>query len=387
MRPKNPHKTRARRWGRYLKIAGEAGLIAMSLRDKPTPLDWLGVGLRAFGIALNIREETRRAGAGDPWRYFNDLRGLEWTEVPEEYRRLVIEHCGETELDEAYWDGEQDSAFVCRGMIDGEVFAWIGEANAILDGPYVMTTRQVESYRALGQRLWRKFGSTHLLYGNSGLATDPFVDDGVIATTQMTDLATRMRGFLDAGEARSYLLGGPPGTGKSVAIRWLIEQLGLTSVRIDMSVFARIHGSNASTLATSLETLLRLLRPRAMILDDLDRVTVTASLLAFLELARRTCAIVIASANSVSAMMGAAVRPGRFDDIVRIDRLDPVVLRSLIPGDVDLYDRLCALPAAYVVEFAKRRRVLGRDRALVELDELIQRAKLIGGSADSDPSD
>jgi hypothetical protein len=366
MRPKNPHQSRARRWGRYLKIAGEAGTIAMSLRDKPTPLDWLGVGLRAVGIALNVRE---------------------WTEVPDEYRRLVLEHIGDSEVDDAYWDGDQDSPFICRGTIDGEVFAWIGEANAILDGPYVMTTRQVESYRALGQRLWRRFGSQNLLYGSTGLATDPFVDTGVIATNQMADLAVRMRGFLDAGEARSYLLGGPPGTGKSVAIRWLIAKLELTSVRIDMSVFARIHGSNSSSLATSLETLLRLLRPQVMILDDLDRVTITASLLAFLELARRTCSVVIASANSVSAMMGAAVRPGRFDDIIRIDRLDPIVLRSLIPGDLDLHDRLCALPAAYVVEFAKRRRVLGRERALVELDELINRAKLINGAGDSDPAD
>jgi len=59
----------------------------------------------------------------------------------------------------------------------------------------------------------------------------------------------------------------------------------------------------------------------------------------------------------------------------------------MIPGDVDLYDRLSTLPAAYVVEFAKRRRVLGRDCALVELDELINRAKLIGGSADNDQAD
>ena len=95
-----------------------------------------------------------------------------------------------------------------------------------------------------------------------------------------------------------------------------------------MIVDAWLRLRNSSSLATSLETLLRLLRPQVMILDDLDRVTITASLLAFLE-----------------------------------------------------------LPAAYVVEFAKRRRVLGRERALVELDELINRAKLINGAGDSDPAD
>lgn len=82
--------------------------------------------------------------------------------------------------------------------------------------------------------------------------------------------------------------------------------------------------------------------------------------------------------------MGAAVRPGRFDDIVRVDRLDPVVLRTLLAADADLHERLATLPAAYVVEFATRRRVLGREQALVELDELIDRAKQIAGSAECD---
>jgi len=149
-------------------------------------------------------------------------------------------------------------------------------------------------------------------------------------------------------------------------------------------VLAKLHGPHSASLATSLETLLRLLRPQAMILDDLDRVAVTAPLLSFLEMARRTCAVVVASANSVSKLMGAAVRPGRFDDILRVDRLDPVVLRTLLAEDADLHERLAALPAAYVVEFAARRRVLGREQALSELDELIQRSKQIAGSTECD---
>ncbi|MCX5740873.1 MAG: AAA family ATPase, partial [Proteobacteria bacterium] len=176
----------------------------------------------------------------------------------------------------------------------------------------------------------------------------------------------------------------PPGTGKSMAIRWLVGELGLTSVRIDLAVLARLHGYGSVSVSTSLETLLRLLQPQAMILDDLDRITITGSLLAFLELAQRTCKVVIASANSVEKLLGAALRPGRFDDIIRIDRLDPDVLRRLLADDVDLFDRLVALPAAYVVEFVKRRRVLGRAAALVELDELVARAGRIGAAPDSD---
>ncbi|MBA3461671.1 MAG: AAA family ATPase [Deltaproteobacteria bacterium] len=384
MPPRTRQQARNHKWGRYLKIAGDAGTIAMALRDKPTPLDWLGVALRAFGLGLSVRDERRRAEAGDPWKYFADVTGEEWLEVPDEFRRLVLDHVTGVEVDESYWDGDPQSPFICRGKIGDEVFAWIGEGNGIADGPYLIAARQTEGYRALGEKLWRRLGGKHLLYGTSGLALDPFAAEGVVATTQMRELRDRMRKFVDAGQARSYLLGGPPGTGKSVAIRWLIEQLGLTSVRIDLGVLAKLHGTHSTSLSTSLETLLRLLRPQAMILDDLDRIAVTAPLLSFLEMARRTCVVVIGSANSIAKMMGAAVRPGRFDDIVRVDRLDPVVLQTLLADDADLHGRLAELPAAYVVEFANRRRVLGREQALFELDELLSRSKQIAGSAECD---
>lgn len=384
MKPRNSKTSRTRRWGRFLKIAGDAGTIAMSLRDKPSRLDWLAVGLRVVGLAMNIREERRRAEAGDPWRFFTDLEGAEWTEVPEEFRRLVMEHVTDAMIDDKFWDGEDASPYVCKGLIGDELVAWIGEGQTIVDGPYVLTAREAETYRALGDRLWRRIGGDHVLYGMTGLVIDPFAGDRVVATAQMRELRTRMQAFLTAGEPRSYLLAGPPGTGKSLAIRWLVEELGLSSVRIDLAVLARLHGSHSPNLATSLETLLRLLRPRAMILDDLDRVAVTAALLAFLELAQKTCQVVIASANSVDKMMGAALRPGRFDDIVKVDRLDPDVLRRLLGDDDALFERLAPLPAAYVVEIVKRVRVLGRERALGELDELVKRSAQIGTSADCD---
>src|SRR5262245_54208287 len=148
MHPRNKQKSRAKRWGRYLKIAGEAGTIAMSLRDRPTRLDWLGVALRAFGLGLAMRDERRRARAGDPWRYFSDVCTEQWTEVPEEFRRLVMEHVVAPEIDDAYWDGDDQSAFLARGRIDNEAVAWIGEGQSIVDGPYILTAREVETYRA-----------------------------------------------------------------------------------------------------------------------------------------------------------------------------------------------------------------------------------------------
>ena len=71
------------------------------------------------------------------------------------------------------------------------------------------------------------------------------------------------------------------------------------------------------------------------------------------------------------------------NDIVKVDRLDPDVLKKLVDDDA-LYDRLAPLPAAYVVEIVKRMRVLGRATALTELDELVKRSGAIATSADCD---
>ncbi len=391
MRPNTKRRNRNKRWERYLSLAGEAGSIAMSLRDQPTRLDWIGVALRAVGVALRAHSEHRQAIAKNPYQYFDDPAGEEWTEIPDEFRRLVIEHLTEITVDEAYWDGDEGSAYLSRAKIGGETVAWIGEGDMMVDGPYVLTAREAETYRALGDRLWRRVGGRHVAYGSGGLALDPFGLDEVRPTAQMRALEARMQRFLDADVARSYLLAGPPGTGKSLAIRWLVRRLGLTSVRIDLSVLAKMHGYHGSeTIANRLETVLQLLRPEVMILDDLDRVASSGPLLHFLELALRTCRVVMASANAPDKMMGAALRPGRFDEILQVDRLDPEVLRGLLAGssggggggvggddDSDLFDRLAPLPAAYVAEFLKRRRVLGRAVAEAEIADLERRCGIV----------
>ena len=382
------NRNRRQKWQRYLSIAGEAGTIAMSLRDRPTRLDWIGVGLRAVGVALKVHGERQLARTRDPWRFFSDVAGEEWTEVPDEFKRLVVTHTEKVAVDERYWDGGEQSPFLARGTIGDETVAWIGEGNAIVDGPYVREARREATYRVLGERVWRRLGGARLIYGSAGLALDPFAGDATaIATAQMRELADRMRRFLAADLARSYLFAGPPGTGKSIAIRWLVDELALTSVRIDLAALSRLHSGYSQPVTTSLETLLQLMRPEVMILDDLDRIRVSAPLLAFLELAGRTCKIVVASANCVDAMMGAAIRPGRFDEIIPVDRLDPCVLRTLLGSDQDLFDRLAHLPAAYVIDFLKRRRVLGRAPALADLAELEQRSTKIAAGAGKDDDD
>jgi hypothetical protein len=379
MTPHTKRKSRLKRWERFISLAADAGAIAMGLRDQPTRLDWLGAGLRVVGLAMRVHNEQREARAGDPWRYFDD-EGLdsEWVEVPDEFRRLVVDNTTDVAVDEDWWDGNDDSPRVCLGKVGDEVVGWVCEGAQCVDGPYLKRARAAEAYAALGERIWRRVGGRHCVYGGKGLVLDPLDAAAIVPTAQMRELEARLGRFVDDGMARSCLLIGPPGTGKSMAIRWLTRRLGVSSVRVDLGVLSRLHGAyNQSDIAASLETVMKLLRPEAMILDDLDRVSVGGELLAFLEVAARTCRLVLASANCPRKMMGASLRPGRFDEMVLFERLDPDVLRQLLGPDADLFERLAPLPAAYVAEFLKRRKVLGRDVAVKEISDLEARRAMV----------
>ena len=135
-------------------------------------------------------------------------------------------------------------------------------------------------------------------------------------------------------------------------------------------------------MSAVLETMLRILKPDVMILDDLDRIDVSAQVLQFLETARQSCRIVMASANSVQALQGAALRPGRIDDIITFDKLDATVIARILGVDADLTDLVRDLPAAYVAEFGRRVRVLGREQALEDLPDLERRASETSEDAD-----
>lgn len=380
MTDRSTSRRRSRRWERYLSLAADAGAIAMSLRDRPTRLDWMALGARAVGLVLRVRAEHRRIQSRDPWTFF-DTTGSDrtWLAIPDEFQPIVLHHVGEVDLEPDHWDGEPDSHRVYLGTVGGEQIGWVGDRDGEpSSGPYLRAARESETYRALGQRLWAGLGGRQALYGKSGLTVDPLAAQVPAATAQVRALRERIGRFLACGLCRSVLLVGPPGTGKSHAIRYLAHDLGLTCLRVDLAALRRDRGAHVAEEAPVwLETLLRVLAPELLVIDDLDRVDTGGELLHFLELAATTCRLVLASANATDAMLGAALRPGRFDEIVRVDRLDDDLLRDLLGHDADLFDRMSGLPVAYVAEFVKRRQALGRERALAELDELCARRDLV----------
>ena len=375
-------------WERWVKLGAEAGSILMDLRDRPRMADWAALAARALGLAVKVHKEHRAATAGDPHEYFvSEGPGAPWVCVPDELTELLLEQLSMPEILQSHFDGDASSARVVFAKLGEHDVGWVAYADgSISEGPFVRAEEADATWAALGERLWTRLGTRAAAFGREGLVADHLGEhDCVEPGVQFLELQKRLCAFLERGISRGVLFCGPPGTGKSTGIRYLTRSLELRSLRIDVGAFAADFGRgyrSSQDSAGGIDTLVRVLRPEVVILDDLDRILVSARLLEFLEYSKQLCKLLMASANRTSDFAGAALRPGRFDEVIRVEGLDEAALTRLLGEDTDLVDRMRRWPVAYVREYVQRREVLGSTIARAELDELAERVKRSGEDDD-----
>lgn len=145
---------------------------------------------------------------------------------------------------------------------------------------------------------------------------------------------------------RSIIFYGPPGTGKTTLAHTIITNLGLKTM-----IFRW-------TPTFNLESFLLIMRQfniEAVIIDDFDQINTSNTLLGFLELLKKEVKIVIALVNSLKEFHPAILRPGRFDEIIKIDALDSKVIKSVL-GDLsaEYYMKVKHWPIAYINELVIR---------------------------------
>jgi hypothetical protein len=372
----------------FIELAGEIGELVMSLRDKPSALDWISIGFRGADIVIRAADEYKEMTADEAPSFFEEMdeeTGQSvWLFVPAEFHTFVMKEVREAEVLKSHWDGQQNSPRVCMGKVGDEVVAWLAKSAMLGDvaqGPYVKRARSEETYLAVGQSIWKGLASRHCVFVGGEFQVDEFDLGSFLPTAQFDAIEHRCRAFLEKGIHRSVLFQGPPGTGKSLGVRHLVKALGMNSVRVDLST---IEGKGGGGLISLLETLLKLMRPDVLLLDDFDHVEAEGRMLHFWEAANRLCRLVLVTVNDPGKLTEAMLRPGRFDDRFVVDRLDRNVLFKMVEDD-SVLDMMETLPVAYVTEFKKRRAALGPEQAAREIPELVRRAIRQGAARPSKP--
>lgn len=361
----------------YFEVVGSVGESFQRLPPKPRMMDWLAFGA-SIGKAWAQWSEIRVKNSFlSPTSFFN-APGCPWEPLPGIVWPVIRDNVENPVAIPEFWNGEDGSYVLVEGTIDTVPFRWVQEGTCseqLINVPFVPKGQRDEALNVLHQKFWAKVFTRQIAIVNNTIEPDNSFDEQYAMTAEIRQLIDRASKFVDHGITRSILLVGLPGAGKSTAIRACVRHLGLRSLRLSAASIKNTRGNyDHGNSAVNLLAVLQMAKPDVLVIDDVDHMMLDAFTLSFLEGARQHCKLILTSCNSVRTMLGAALRPGRFDDIVEFSTMDPSLINRLAHGDRSIAERLSRLPVAYAQCFYDVARALGVEQALAELKELEDRA-------------
>lgn len=184
------------------------------------------------------------------------------------------------------------------------------------------------------------------------------------------EIAEELQIWKQHNEGYSILFHGPPGTGKSTMARTIAKLLGFA---------VNVENLNTMNLKCARVCfMLKNIKNSVCILDDLDRcIMPVKDLLWLLEELKANQIIVLATVNNLAKMDQAITRPGRFDKVVQINKMEPTIILQMLENDSEAFELLKDQTVASISEFIRRKRVLGREQAIQSIDDILLRGKLI----------
>jgi len=333
---------------KWLDIASEISTVAMAIRDKPKITDLIAVGIRSVKIVQRVAET-------DPQSYFQD-----WFTLGTTFSSHILEEASDGNC---VGTGHTFTGHIYT--VEGIEFGILSRENAQA-WAYVRHEDLDRASAVLRKIAWKSVMSDHAVISNMKVAADQYFEKDPYPLTKIfKEIQRTVNTYRAADVKRSYLLVGPPGTGKSEGITALVSDLGLRSIRVEFS---------QNTQFSDLSSALSVFSPDVVILEDLDHVSVGDSvLLHFLEELHNRVEIVLGTSNRINKLSPALIRPGRFDEIISVRTLDyDTVINLTGPVDADVCNLLKDLPIAYITEFATRVRCMDID-ALKTAEELKRR--------------
>ena len=243
-----------------------------------------------------------------------------------------------------------------------------------VDSP-IYASGDVEAMRAfITSMLWRTIGSSNVSlimldthrdkkYAFAADSIDDIIDDN----PRCDEIVSYLRRCAEVNLNRSIMLYGPPGTAKTTIARAIVARLGYRSLRVRVEDLQYIDNVTMMQLCD-------LIMPDACVIDDFDRSAAQVMFLEMLERFSKNIKLLIATVNNRNALDEALLRPGRFDEMMLIDRVPECVVRRILGESCqDAFELVRDWPIAFIVELVKRRRVYTREQAESSIRELINR--------------
>jgi adenylate kinase family enzyme len=167
-----------------------------------------------------------------------------------------------------------------------------------------------------------------------------------IPSQRSQEFISEIERSLEKGIHRSFMFYGLPGTGKTTLSQTIIDHFKFRTLKI--------RPKDSLKLPYFVE-ILDLLKIEAVILDDFDQIEMTDDLLEFLEIVNNKLKLTIGIANILEGFDPAVLRPGRFDEVVKVEELEETTIKELL-GELteSCFDRVRHWPIAYIKELVKQ---------------------------------
>ena len=262
--------------------------------------------------------------------------------------------------------------------VNGIKFGWIYNVKFnIAEYVYVELSKLKQAQDIIKSLLWADFKDQPIIM-RANRMINPSVESRIVfevddafeplQSEQSVKYSEYLKKVLDSGIPRSVMFYGPPGTGKSTLSRAIVDNMKLHSLRIRIT---DLGSFDTTTLCEAISVF----SPDAIIFDDFDRSCDQSRLLEILEFFQKHVKVVIATVNNRDDLDEAILRPGRFDELINIDKMDDIVIKHVLGEYSDAFELVKLWPISFIQEYVKRRKFMSSEDAERSTLELAERVK------------
>lgn len=337
---------------------------AAQMRESTNIADYINLALSCKDAYTNIYQHKNPHTYFQPKKWDLLLKG----QSAEYYIDLITSSAGRT-IRPLF---QEDGVRVFSVEIEEIKFGWV----IYHDQDYIFYVEKNSNYKKIiNQLIWKKYGNNIILGFENGktFLQEDKKNQRFTPTVMANKFINSIQLYLAGGEPRSILFYGPSGSGKSNMIKNICSELQLKTLRIN----------NISDISFFANQLIEDSSPEAIIIEDIDHCNFddVSKVLSKLEDLNKTIKLCFATANKLSLLDDAVIRPERFDRMVKIDHLDEEIIRDLVGNDEEIFSLVKDWPVVSINELMKRIKIEGKKQAMSEYQDIEERVNRINQSS------